>query len=281
MSINRVLYDAPGPVTKRNERIFSVVFAVILTALLLWFIKFSADRGVFDDRWLVLFNPPKAQTAAEVWGSLIRYGLLGTLKAAVIAAPLAFLMAFGLAILRNSGNKIISRITVVIIEFLRGMPVLLMMFFGLLAVGLSPFLAVVFGLTLYNAAIMAEILRAGLVALPKGQAEAGIAIGLSKWQTLRMIQFPQVIRLMLPSLISQLVVLLKDSSLGFIVGYNELLTTMKHNYSFFGSESRLPLFVATVAIYLAVNLTLTRLAIFTERRLSHQAPKPDGAVAVD
>lgn len=281
MTVNRVLYDAPGPIAKRNERIFSVVFGVILSALLLWFIKFSADRGVFDERWLVLFNPPKGQSAAEVWGSLIRTGLIGTLKAAVIAAPLAFLLAFGLAILRNSGSKLISRLAVVIIEFFRGMPVLLMMFFGLLALGLSPFLAVVFGLTLYNAAIMAEILRAGLVALPKGQAEAGIAIGLTKWQTLRMIQFPQVIRLMLPSLISQLVVLLKDSSLGFIVGYNELLTTMKHNYSFFGSESRLPLFVATVAIYLAVNLMLTRFAIFTERKLSRQATSPASTATGD
>lgn len=273
MSSNKVLYDAPGPVTRRNERIFSLVFAVLLTALLLWFIKFSADRGVFDDRWKVLFDPPKGQTALEVWGSLIRYGLGATLRAAVFAAPLAFLLAFILSILRSSTNKFVSRLAVVVIEFFRGMPVLLMMFFGLLALGLSPFVAVVFGLTLYNAAIMAEILRAGLVALPKGQAEAGTSIGLTRWQTLRMIQYPQVIRLMLPSLISQFVVLLKDSSLGFIVGYSELLTAMKHSYSFFGSESRLPLFVATAGIYLVVNLIFTRLAVFAERRMSHQIPK--------
>ena len=273
MSSNKVLYDAPGPVTRRNERIFSLVFAVLLTALLLWFIKFSADRGVFDDRWKVLFDPPKGQTALEVWGSLIRYGLGATLRAAVFAAPLAFLLAFMLSVLRSSTSKFVSRLAVVVIEFFRGMPVLLMMFFGLLALGLSPFVAVVFGLTLYNAAIMAEILRAGLVALPKGQAEAGTSIGLTRWQTLRMIQYPQVIRLMLPSLISQFVVLLKDSSLGFIVGYSELLTAMKHSYSFFGSESRLPLFVATAGIYLVVNLIFTRLAVFAERRMSHQIPK--------
>lgn len=273
MSINRVLYDAPGPVTKRNERIFSIVFGVILTALLILLIKFAVDRGVFDDRWKVLFDPPKGQTALDVWGSLLKVGLIGTLKAAAISAPLAFLLAFGLSILRNSTNKIVARLTIALIEFLRGMPVLLMMFFGLLAFGLAPYLAVVFGLTLYNAAIMAEILRAGLAALPKGQAEAGISIGLSHWQTLRMVQYPQVIRLMMPSLISQFVVLLKDSSLGFIVGYTELLTTMKHNYSFFGSASMLPLFVATVSIYLVVNLALTRLAVYTERRLGHAVPK--------
>ena len=275
MSMNRVLYDAPGPKTLRNERIFSIIFAIILTALALWFIKVSADRGVFDDRWKVLYDPPKGQTAGEVWGSLIKNGLGATLKAAVVAAPLAFLLAFGLSILRTSTIKFVSRATVAVIEFLRGMPVLLMMFFGLLALGLSPFLAVAFGLTLYNAAIMAEILRAGLVALPKGQAEAGTSIGLTRWQTLRIIQYAQVIRLMMPSLISQFVVLLKDSSLGFIVGYAELLTAMKHNYSYFGSESRLPLFVATVAIYLAVNLTFTRLAVFAENRVGSHAPNLD------
>ena len=126
----------------------------------------------------------------------------------------------------------------------------------------------VFGLVLYNAAVMAEILRAGLAALPKGQVEAGTAIGLTRWQTLRIIQFPQVIRLMLPSLISQLVVLLKDSSLGFIVGYPELLRTMQLNYSFFGDRYRFPLFIVVLSIYLIVNLTLSRLAVALQRRTS-------------
>jgi glutamate transport system permease protein len=156
----------------------------------------------------------------------------------------------------------------VLIEFLRGMPVLLMMFFGLLALGLSAFGAVVFGLVLYNAAVVAEILRAGLAALPRGQLEAGTAIGLTRWQTLRIIQFPQVVRLMLPSLISQFVVLLKDSSLGLIVGYPELLRTMQLNYSFFGNRYRFPLFVVVLIIYLAVNISLSRLAVAVERRTS-------------
>ena len=151
------------------------------------------------------------------------------------------------------------------------MPVLLMMFFGLLALGLSAFGAVVFGLVLYNGAIVAEILRAGLVALPRGQVEAGMAIGLTRWQTLRLVQFPQVVRLMLPSLISQFVVLLKDSSLGFIVGYPELLRSMQLNYSFFGDRYRFPLFVVVLAIYLTVNITLSRLAIVLERRTSGRA----------
>ena len=262
-----VLYDEPGPKTLRRERIASIVVAVLVVLVGLFLLSGMIDRGLFDDRWRVFIDPPKGQTAFDVWTALLR-GLRATLTAAVVAAPIAFIAAFILTTLRASGSRWVGRPVVVLIEFLRGMPVLLMMFFGLLALGLPAFWAVVFGLVLYNAAVMAEILRAGLAALPKGQVEAGTAIGLTRWQTLRIIQFPQVIRLMLPSLISQLVVLLKDSSLGFIVGYPELLRTMQLNYSFFGDRYRFPLFVVVLLIYLIVNLTLSRLAVALQRRTS-------------
>jgi glutamate transport system permease protein len=265
--MSSVLYDEPGPRTRRIERYASLALGLVLLAGFVVMIIGMANRGLFDDRWLVFIDPPKGQTAEAVWSSLWR-GLRATLIAAVVAAPLALILAFALVLLRVSGSPWISRSAIVIIEFLRGMPVLLMMFFGLLAFGLTAFTAVVFGLVLYNAAIIAEILRAGLAALPKGQSEAATAIGLSRWQSLRIIQMPQVVRYMLPSLISQLVVLLKDSSLGFIVGYPELLRTMQLNYSFFGDSYRLPLFLVTLLIYLAVNLTLSRVAIIVERRLS-------------
>ena len=262
-----VLYDEPGPRTRRIERIASVSVGAVLLVGLVALVFGMANKGLFDDRWMVFVDPPKGQTANAVWSSLWR-GLRATLMAAVVAAPLALALALVLVLLRVSPLRWVSRPTVVVIEFLRGMPVLLMMFFGLLGFGLSAFTAVVFGLVLYNAAIISEILRAGLAALPKGQSEAATAIGLSAWQSMRIIQMPQVVRYMLPSLISQLVVLLKDSSLGFIVGYPELLRTMQLNYSFFGDRYRLPLFVVTLLIYLAVNLTLSRVAIIVERRLA-------------
>lgn len=262
-----VLYDEPGPRTRRLERNASIAVGVLLAGGLAAVAVGMANRGLFDDRWLVFVDPPRGQTASAVWNALWR-GLRATLGAAAVAAPIALAVAFLLTIVRTSGSRLAGRLVVALIEFLRGMPVLLMMFFGLLAFGLSAFGAVVFGLIVYNAAVMAEILRAGLVALPKGQVEAGTAIGLTRWQTLRIIQFPQVIRLMLPALISQFVVLLKDSSLGFIVGYPELLRTMQLNYSFFGDRYRFPLFVVVLAIYLAVNITLSRAAVYLERRLS-------------
>jgi glutamate transport system permease protein len=265
--MSSVLYDEPGPRTRRIERIASLVVGVLLLIGVGAVVVGMAGRGLFDDRWLVFVDPPKGQTAQAVWSSLWR-GLRATLGAAAIAAPVALLLALVLVLLRTSRSAMVSRPTTVVIEFLRGMPVLLMMFFGLLAFGLSAFSAVIFGLVLYNAAIIAEILRAGLAALPKGQREAATAIGMTSWQSMRIIQMPQVVRYMLPSLISQLVVLLKDSSLGFIVGYPELLRTMQLNYSFFGDRYRLPLFVVTLLIYLIVNIALSRLAVHVERRLS-------------
>ncbi|WP_265523294.1 amino acid ABC transporter permease [Oerskovia flava] len=265
-----VLYDAPGPRTLRIERIASIAVGVLIVGFLAWVVVGMIDRGLFNERWAIFTDPPRGQSAEDVWYSLLVRGLGATLRAAAVAAPIALALAFVLAILRTSGLKLVRGPAVAIIELLRGMPVLLMMFFGLLAFGLTSFEAVVFGLALYNAAIVAEILRAGLAALPKGQVEAGTAIGLTRWQTLRIIQLPQVVRLMLPSLISQFVVLLKDSSLGFIVGYPELLRTMQLNYSFFGDQYRLPLFVAVLAVYLIVNVTLSRLAVYIDRRLSER-----------
>ncbi len=262
-----VLYDEPGPRTLRRERIGSVVVGLALLALAAWLVMGMAQRGLFDDRWKIFTDPPKSQEAADVWRALGR-GLRATLKAAAIAAPMALALAIALTTVRSVAPRWLGRTIVVLVEFLRGMPVLLMMFFGLLAFGLPALWAVVFGLVLYNAAIVSEIFRAGLVALPKGQSEAGTAIGLNRWQTLWIIQFPQVVRLMLPSLISQFVVLLKDSSLGFIVGYPELLRTMQLNYSYFGDKYRFPLFVVVLLVYLVVNITLSRVAVYVQRRTS-------------
>lgn len=265
-----VLYDEPGPRTLRLERTASVAVALVVLAGAAYLVVEMVERGLFDDRWLLFTDPPKGQVAPDVWAALGR-GLRATLAAAAVAAPAALVLALALTTLRVSGPRWAGRGVMILIEFLRGMPVLLMMFFGLLAFGLSAFAAVVFGLVLYNGAVVAEILRAGLAALPKGQLEAGTAIGLTRWQALRIIQFPQVVRLMLPSLISQFVVLLKDSSLGFIVGYPELLRTMQLNYSFFGDRYRFPLFVVVLVIYLAVNISLSRLAVALERRTSGRA----------
>ncbi|CAN5377653.1 amino acid ABC transporter permease [soil metagenome] len=273
--MSSILYDSPGPVSRRRELLGSIIGGAILLVLLAAGLWFAAGRGVFSSsRWDVLYAPPKRQTASDVWRSLLVVGLGATLRAAVVAAPLALALGLLLAVWRSARSRWLRFPAVVTIELFRGLPVLLMMFFGLLGFGWSAFAAVVFGLTAYNMAIIAEILRAGLAALPAGQSEAAFAVGLTRSQTLFSILLPQAVRTMLPSLIAQLVVLLKDSSLGFIVGYPELLKAVQNNAQYFGNAYYVALFVVGAGTYLAVNISLSRVALRLQGRARRTSAAP-------
>jgi glutamate transport system permease protein len=125
---------------------------------------------------------------------------------------------------------------------------------------------VVIGLVAYNSVVIAEIVRAGLTSLPRGQHEAALAIGLRRWQTLRLILLPQAFRVMMPAIIAQLVVVVKDTSLGFIVSYPELLR--RANVAIQSTRNPIQILFAVTLIYVAINYSLGRIAQATERRLS-------------
>jgi glutamate transport system permease protein len=270
--MSSVLYDAPGPRARRRSLLASSVGGVILLALLYVAYRQLDAREQWDpDRWRVFSDPPLGFEAQEVWRSLLVTGLLETLRAAAVAAVMATVVGLLLAIGRMAQARWVRVPLIVVIEFFRGLPVVLLMFFGVIALGLPLFWGVVFGLVLYNGAIVAEIFRAGIVSLPKGQTEAAFAIGLTRMQTLFTITLPQAVRRMLPSLVSQLVVLNKDTSLGYIVGYAELLRRLQLNTQFFGQRFWFQFFVVGAAIYIAVNFTLSRLAVWLERRGSAKA----------
>ncbi len=270
-----VLYDAPGPRALARSRTVSIAGGILIAAGVVWLIvvlgapKTSANGavqpGLWDPtRWDV-FND------LEVWRSLGR-GALATLQmagvAAVIALGLGVLFSFG----RASESSWIRKPTTVILEFVRGMPVLLMMLFILLVFSTGSFWAGVAALSLYNGAIIGEALRAGIKSLPRGQREAGLAIGLTPIATRFRIEFPQAFRQMLPIIIAQLVVLLKDTSLSFVVGYDELLRTGVYNLSnFFGNRYQFSFFFVVLAIYLTMNLLLSWLARVISRRTGSQA----------
>jgi glutamate transport system permease protein len=258
--MSSVLYDAPGPRARRRSLFASALGGVATLVLLYIAFRQLDERGQWDpERWQIFSNPPLGFEAQEVWRSLLVTGLLATLKAAAVAAVIAAI------------SRWVRVPLIVVIEFFRGLPVVLLMFFGVIALGLPLFWGVVFGLVLYNGAIVAEIFRAGIVSLPRGQTEAAYAIGLSRTQTLFTILLPQAVRRMLPSLVSQLVVLNKDTSLGYIVGYAELLRRLQLNTQFFGQRYWFQFFVVGAAIYITVNFTLSRLAVWLERRGSAKA----------
>ena len=171
-----VLYDVPGPKARRVSLIGSVVGTVLILGLLAFIIMTLAQQGIFEGRRWAIF------TRGDVW-MLLGNGIGATLSAAAIAAVIAFPLGLMLCLLRISLVAWIRIPTRVVLEFLRGMPVVLMMLFVLLVFGTSSFVAVIAGLVLYNAAIFAEIIRAGIQSLPKGQREAGLTIGLTSFQS--------------------------------------------------------------------------------------------------
>ena len=264
-----VLFDAPGPRARRVSLITSIIAGILILAGAAWVIMtLAAPRdsggitlpGMFDpSRWNIFTDP-------EVWGAIGR-GVIATLQAAAVAAVGAILLGIVLSLLRSSAIAWVRVPTAWLLEFLRGMPVLLMMLFILLVASTGAFWAVVIALVLYNGALIGEILRAGLAALPRGQREAALSLGMREFQSKLLVEFPQAFRQMLPIIVAQLVVLLKDTSLGFIVGYNEIIRTNINNLgSFYGNRYLFSLFVVTLAIYLAINLTLSWFARWLARR---------------
>ena len=210
-------------------------------------------------RWNIFLDP-------ELWGSIGR-GIVATLQAAAVAAVGAIALGVVLSLMRSSSIAWLRIPTGWLIEFLRGMPVLLMMLFILLVASTGAFWAVVIALILYNGTLIGEALRAGLVALPRGQREAALSVGMREFQSKMLVEFPQAFRQMLPIIVAQLVVLLKDTSLGYIVGYNEIIRNNMNNLgSFYGNRYIFSLFLVTLVIYLAINLTLSWFARWLSRR---------------
>jgi glutamate transport system permease protein len=256
-----VLFDTPGPRARRRVAVWSTVAGIVLFAVLALAAVRLNQRGIFDaERWDIFYED------TETWNALLRRGLGATLRAAGLAAVIALTAGSLLAVARMAETPWIRVPAAVGIELFRGLPVLLLILFTALGVGASIFTAVIIGLSLYNTAVIAEILRAGLVSLPGGQREAALAVGLTSGQALRMILLPQAVRRMLPSLVSQLVVLLKDTSLGFVVGYAELLRTSRELRDFFGSRYIFSIFIVTAVIYIGVNFAISRVATYLERR---------------
>jgi glutamate transport system permease protein len=265
-----VLFDAPGPKARLRARVISVVAVVAIAGLLAALIYTlaiprttaagSTLPGLFDSsRWDV-FND------RAVWRS-IGAGVLNTLRMAGAGAVLAIAVGTLFSFIRTSSRAAIRVPSIVVLEFLRGMPVLLMMLFILLVFQTGQYGAGVLALGLYNGAIIGEILRAGILALPRGQREAGLSIGLSVLATRFRIEFPQAVRHMLPIIIAQLVVLLKDTALAYVLAYPELLyTATKQLPNFFGNRYLYSFFFVVLAIYLAMNLLLSWIARLVAKR---------------
>jgi glutamate transport system permease protein len=259
-----VLYDVVGRRGRRRILLGSVGGVLLVAAVLGLAVARLAAKGSLDpELWRVL-----TEGAVQ---RLIGRGLVATLRAALVAMVLSMAVGAVLAVGRLSRRAWVARPAGAWVELFRGLPLLLLIFFLFLAlpavgITISVFWALVAGLTLYNSAVLGEIFRAGILSLPMGQTEAAYAIGLRRGQTLRLILVPQAVRRMLPALISQLVTLLKDTSLGFVIGYTELLRNGRTAVEFLGGRYSIPIYTAIAVVYIAVNASLSLLARWLDRR---------------
>ncbi|SER36499.1 amino acid ABC transporter permease [Actinokineospora terrae] len=265
-----VLYDAPGPRTRRRVLLGSAVAGVLLAGVLALVGNRLAEKGQFDqDKWAPLTDP-SSDDFVDVW-NLLGDALVNTLVAAALAMAFSLVIGTGLAVLRITAGRSWRWLVVGVIELFRGIPVVILIFFAArvlpgLGVDLPNLWFLVIGLTAYNSVIIAEIVRAGVNSLPKGQREAAESLGLRRGQVLSVILLPQAFRAMLPALISQLVVVLKDTSLGFIISYEETVRTAGIIIQNLGNPIQVYFVIAV--IFIAVNYAVSRLAIYVERRLS-------------
>ncbi|MBM6403620.1 amino acid ABC transporter permease [Phycicoccus sp. CSK15P-2] len=279
MSAENVLFDAPGPRARLRHNVLTGV-GVLLFLVVLWVVYRRMDQATQLESYL--WTPYVTDPA--VWTAYILPGLWETLKAAVISMVLAGLygLAFGMG--RLSEHRAVRWVSSIVVEFFRSVPVLLMMVFffygyfaraGWLSSEYAPLAAVVLGLTLYNGSVIAELVRSGVHSLPKGQSEAGLSVGLTPSQTLRSIQLPQALRAMLPALIGQLVVVLKDTALGTVVLYPELLTQGGRTLgSAYGNT--VPAYIVVAAIFIAINYSLTKVAGYVEQRMKRKRRSAGG-----
>jgi glutamate transport system permease protein len=256
------LYDAPGPRARRRILIGSVVGSLVLAAVVAVVIQRLEETGQFRS---IFWEP---FTRAGVQRILLR-GLGATLRAAAVALVLALLLGLVLAAGRLSERWVLRQASGAFVEFFRALPLVLLIFFAFLGlpelgIEVGAFGALVIGLTLYNGSVLAEIFRAGINAVPRGQSEAAYSLGLRKAAVTRLILVPQAVRIMLPTIISQLVVLLKDSALGFIVAYPELLRSGRRIYTNIGNV--IPTAIVIAGIYIVINLALSALATWLEGR---------------
>jgi glutamate transport system permease protein len=283
MSSASVLFDAPGPRARARNRVFNIVTAVVV-ALAIWVVyaKLTAKGQLTAAKWEPFLT-------TNLWTTYVLPGVQGTLTAAAVSIALALVLGFLLGVGRMSIHAAISWPCAVIVEFFRAVPVLIMMLFAYSLYALydvfpSKHLAlagVITGLTLYNGAVIAEIVRAGVNALPRGQSEAASALGMQWGQTMRAILLPQAITSMLPVLISQLVVVLKDSAIGYIITFLEMVRQGVQLGAAYGNL--LPALIVIAILMISVNFALSWLATRLERRMrrSRRGPAPLETGAVE
>ena len=260
-----VLYDIPGPRTRARHRIYGVIGTLLIVALLgflAW--KLWEAEQITPETWTFLGEP-------DILVSLLQ-GLGVTVSMAAFAIVLAIGFGAVFATGRLSDHAFIRWPSIAVVEFFRAVPVLLLMLYLNLSFTdtLGTYGSVVVALMFYNGSVLAEIFRAGILAVPRGQREAALSVGLRKGQVLRLIQAPQAVSTMLPAIISQCVVALKDTALGFAIGAPEFTDAAKRIYTDIFFNNPVAVALVVMAVFVSINYSISRFAVWLESRMRKQ-----------
>ena len=256
------LFDAPGPRALARIRWITAASVVVVLAAVAWAVYlFGVNGQLAPQKWEAFVQWPIQRYLLKGLGNT----MLGALGAAAIALPLGVVLALG----RLSGQQALRWASTAIIEFFRSMPLLLLIYIFFIALpryGVNPDLywKLVIPIGLCSGATIAEVFRAGILALPAGQSEAAAAVGMTHAQSMRYVVFPQAVRMVMPGLLAQVVVLLKDTTLGYVVAYSELQYSAKVLVSSTGNLIQTYLLVT--ALYILINLAITKVAEAWGRR---------------
>ncbi|MFB7217570.1 amino acid ABC transporter permease [Streptomyces sp. NPDC056227] len=262
------LYDVPGPRTRKRHFVYGIVSTAVIIALVGWIIYLLVETEQFTSAKWTPFEYKGIQ-------ELLLRGLGNTLKAFAYAAVLSLALGAVLAVGRLSEHRAVRWLATLVVEFFRAMPVLVMIFFIFVALKVQPLPALVAGLTLYNGSVLAEVFRTGINSVDRGQREAAYALGMRKTQVMTFVLAPQAVRAMLPTIISQLVVALKDTSLGYLITYEEFLHAGKLIASNLDYDLPfIPVVMVISPIYIGMCMLLSWFATWVAKR-ERRSPKTE------
>ena len=257
MTLKEALYEAPGPKTRRNIRIATVFSVIFIAVLIVLMIRQFYVSGQFAHRYWSFFG------RMTTWKFFFE-GLLGTVKAALMAAVITFCLGFLMMTGRISHSRILNAVATALVEFTRGVPTLLFIYFFFLVVPqtgikLSAFWKVALPVAISASGMVAEVLRGGVNSVPKGHKEAALSLGMGHVRTFIKIIFPQAFRYVIPALISEIVIVLKDTTFAYVVSYNDLMqnaSVLISNY-----DALLSVYLVVAVIYILINYLLNRLSV--------------------
>ena len=262
-SMRDALYEAPGPKTRARLRLGTAATAVLVALALLAIVNQFYITGQLDPRYWSFF------LQSTTWSFLFS-GFLGTLRVAITAGAISLVLGLVLMLGRTSGIRWLSAVCRLVTDFFRGVPSLLLIYFFYLVVPqygikMPSFWMLTLPVSLAASGVLAEVFRAGVNAVPKGQVEAALSVGLTRARTMRLIVLPQAIHYVIPSLISQLVVVVKDTTVAYVVSYPDLMQNARVLITSY--DALVSVYFTIAVIYILINFAINQASAYVSRRM--------------